>query len=231
MTLSPPSNDTKLRHSWEVRSILFLLRCMAVVIFIAYLSVTFLSPGQWLHLKWVRHQPLENVTTIAEQSIAMRNPPHLLDWIAERPAEERPLIMEKLESFTPRLSPFTFWTYAAWMDRAGRKEDAVFWQQYMLYRLRFDMLRCGVDTSDTGFKQNYKFRPVENTEALIQKVLDFDSKWPANNDPLYTCVRLERFNREKYIGQPAPEEHWKSVRHTLRVVTEESLRRMKAAKP
>lgn len=219
-------NPRPIRNSWEVKSVIFILRCMAVLAFLMYLMLSFSSPWHWAKTKWIRQQPADDIVRIAEESLAMNKPEFLLDWITARPAVERAGIMEKLQPLVPRLSPFTFATYANWMDKAKNTEEAVFWQQYMLYRLRFDTLRCGTEISDKGFRRNYLFRPVSDDRHYIQRVLDYDAKWPANNDPLFTCMQMEKMNGNKYGLSPAGPEHWKSVRFTLRTVTENSLSKM-----
>jgi hypothetical protein len=217
----------KTEQSWEKRSILFILRAIGVILFLAYLAVTGPSALSWGELKWVRFQPLEQITQVAERSIK-RDPQDLVKWVSMRPSYERKQIMEKLEPYSGQISSGMFLIYSHWMMDSGQEKEAIFWRQYGRYRLRYDALRCGSPQSTKTWRD---FCPLPDRgvqEAIakdpsivkisLQRVLDFDAKYPADNNPIDICPTIQKLDGGKFAM--VKREDWRTIRHTLRLMTE-----------
>lgn len=226
-----------IKNSWEVRSLRFIFRMIIVLFCVGYLLLTFGGAVNWGTMKWVRAQPLENLTSYAAENIKAGTPEKISRWIRFRPAEERPRIIDMLKPSASGLESPTFMMFAQWEDDAGHIDESLFWHQFARYRMRYDALRCGfVSATDdmTGLlalvPQEHMRKAVEKdpnfTAKSIQKVLDFDANYPAQNNPRNICGQLAQLNRltkTRMVG----EDKWAEIRHTLRSVTESSLQDMK----
>lgn len=229
----------KTEQSWEKRSILFILRAIGVILFLAYLAVTGPSALSWGELKWVRFQPLEQITQVAERSIK-RDPQDLVKWVSMRPSYERKQIMEKLEPYSGQISSGMFLIYSHWMMDSGQEKEAIFWRQYGRYRLRYDALRCGSPQSTenmAGLLALFPDRGVQEAIAKdpsivkisLQRVLDFDAKYPADNNPIDICPTIQKLDGGKFAM--VKREDWRTIRHTLRLMTEYALEKMDEKNP
>lgn len=227
------------RRSWEIRSLFFIMRIMAVLFFISYLIFASGSSWVWIKMKWVRHQPVEQVTERAEAYIKAGKGEKVLEWVSLRHPSDRPVIMEKLAPLVSELDSALFLNYSQWTARAGDMDQAIFWTQYARYRLRFDALRCGIDSSVndmTGLLELASIKGVRETidknpdivGKSLQQVMDFDAKQPAANDPKSLCKKLADLNQT--TARVMPRENWAETRHMLRLVTEKAIRDMKEGK-
>lgn len=223
----------KVRNSWEVRSLIFIARMLAVVLFIGYLASTWRTAAGWVQLKWVRSQSVAETSSIAEQYLSINKPDKLLEWISLRPAEDRDTIMKQLEPLSGRIGSGVFLLYSKWQMEAGDTEKAVFWRQYALYRLRYDALRCGSPDSAKSMQgllalfpdtkvQGYINAHPDIVRKSVRQVLDYDARWPAENNPVDICPSLTKLEGGSF--KMVPREHWAAIRHTLRFVTEEFLK-------
>lgn len=228
--------DTNTQQSWEIRSIKFVLRAIAALLFIAYLFIVSPMALNWVKKEWVLMQPVEAVSKVAEQSISQDTPKKLLHWIAVRPASEHEEIMKRLEPYVGKISSYTFLNFSSWMMQADKPEEAVFWRQYALYRLRYDSLRCGAPNSMENMSgllelmprsrvQGYLNKHPEIVEKSVRDVLAYDEKHPAMNNPTDTCYILQKIESGQYAYQTVDREKWEDLRLDLRASTEYELGR------
>lgn len=227
------------KASWEVKTLLFILRAMAVLVFVGYVLYTAPMAYSWIQMKWVRAQPLEQALPTAEAYIKDGHPEKIADWVLSRPVSERKQLMEILEPLTGELPSGLFIAYASWEHNLGNAEQSLFWYQYARYRLRYDALRCGIpsgtddmtglldlmprDSVQKTMTENPKLLPV-----MIERVLKYDAKYPANNNPADICSKLNTLNNTSFVM--LPQERWADNRYILRMATEAALKRMKADK-
>lgn len=228
------TTDTDTRQSWEIRSVKFVLRAAAALLFIAYLFIVSPAALTWVRKEWVLRQPLETLSRVAEESIAQDAPKKLLQWISLRPEAEREEIIKRLEPYTGKISSYIFLNFSNWAMQAGRPEEAVFWRQYGLYRLRYDALRCGAPNSVenmTGLLvlisrsrvQGYLNQHPDIVEKSVRDVLAYDERHPAENNPTDTCYILQKIESGQYVYETVDREKWPGIRLGLRASTEYEL--------
>jgi hypothetical protein len=115
--------------------------------------------------------------------------------------------------------------------KLDRPEEALFWLQLGRYRLWFDLVRCeqgeeGAKSFDrildifsvqemTGLMQQHP----ELLKKTLQRVLDFDAKYPADDDPVQICKFLSP-------KPPATANLWGAYRSSLRRKTAVSIKEM-----
>lgn len=227
----------KTERNWEIRSLVFVFRIIGVLLFTGYLLATAPSAWEWGLLKWVRTQPIDQVIAVAEKSIK-RDPRQLVKWVEMRPAHERTLIMEKLEPYSGRISSGIFLVYSRWLLDIGQEKEAVFWRQYGRYRLRYDALRCGSPEATENMTGLLALFPDKEIQGIIakdpaiiktslQRVLDFDAKYPADNNPTDICPAIQKLDGGNF--QMVERKDWRAIRHTLRIITENALEKMNEA--
>ncbi len=223
------------KNSWEVRSVLFILRFMAVLLCLMYLLLTSGGVANWAMMKWVRFQPLSDLDAYATENIEKGTPEKIISWLSLRPADDR---SEMIHILTPKiggLAPSSFMFFAKWEKDLGHEDESMFWYQFARYRYRYDALRCGVASAtddltgilDLGHRQDMEKAEKEDpdfTRKSVQRVLDFDAQYPAHNNPGEICTQIAKINNVE--AKIVPEEAWAPIRHTLRSVTEFSLKEM-----
>ncbi len=229
------AQENSFRNSWEVRSVLFILRIMAVLLCLMYLLWTASGVVNWGVMKWVRLQPLSELDIYAAENIEKNTPGNIVSWISMRPAEERPEIMRILKPKTGELAGANFMMFSRWEGDLGHADESMFWYQFARYRYRYDALRCGIDSATNDLTGLLDLGPRHDMDAAakkdpdftrksIQRVLDFDAQYPAHNYPGEICAQVGKLN--KVEASIAPEASWAPIRHTLRSVTEFSLKEM-----
>jgi hypothetical protein len=224
-----------LRGTWEYRSGRFVLRIVAALFFLSYLSAAAPAAWTWGWAAFYKSQPASRIDRLIEENIARADQSKLLAWIQRRPPEERLSIEEKIAPHTATANSFVFLMFSDWALERQAYEQALFWNFYARYRLRFDALRCGAPNSvmnmkgivalvsNTTIEKIVEFQPGIVPFA-IQQVLDYDAMHPADNDPAGVCKFIHNLEKGSFL--PVRRENWPALRHTLRTVTEYSLRQM-----
>jgi hypothetical protein len=225
----------KARDSWEVRGFIFLLRVFACLLVVIYLFFTARAAWTWTQAVWVRHQPLSAVTEVAQESIADNDLARLSGWVSYRPASDVSAMVALLEPYTAKMPSAVFMSYASKFMILGDSGQGVFWHQYARYRLQFDAMRCGAEDSMDimkGIRQLWYSPKVDAAlradpalvEKSVRQVLDYDARFPAHNAPDDTCAVIQNISDRTKESEIAPEPYWASVRHALRISTENGLR-------
>jgi len=229
----------KIKGSWEFKTVFFILRVLGVLAFVVYLGMSAPAAFAWGQVFWVRSQPLAQLETIRDRALAADDPMLLTNWVQRRPMFESDEIMQRLEPDSGKIGSLLFLRYARYLHQAGQNEEAAFWQLYARYRLRYDALRCGApDGPETmtmilGFlAQNDVQESIEADDQKlateIERVLKFDAKYPAENNPSDICPIVQKLSGGNYAM--VPRENWAVIRHTLRMVTELSIKEMQGEK-
>ncbi len=224
------------RDTWEFRWMRRSLKIMCFTFFIAYLAGTGSSAWNWAQVKWVRTAPLTELPKIADHYLnyQYRND-RLYHWVSFRPESETPEIIRRLEPFTDKLSTLTFILYSMHLQHMGQQDEAKFWWQFARYRARYDALRCGSVKAVENLSQLLELLPhpvfpqetMENPDEIsrsLHRVLDYDAKYPAENNPDDVCDALRAMEQGKFAT--VQRARWADIRHSLRFMTEYRINRM-----
>jgi hypothetical protein len=176
-----------------------------------------------------RQQPISALNDIIEKSVRMQTPGTVTQWVRLRPLAETQQIIDVVTPQSGGLEPEVFFEFAQREAKLNHMEDALFWLQYGHYRMRFDSVRCGSEHAQKVFDIAIRAFPMKNIEDYlgahpqllkpsIQRVLDFDAKYPAQNDPARICKIADKLGG---ADRPAaPKEQWEVDRRNLRFATE-----------
>lgn len=234
-----PANDlAEKKPSLERRALRIVLKVIGYMLFVFYLIWAIPHAKTWMDILRVQHQPIEKLADITPEHIYARKPEEIYTWVKMRKAEDIDRIMEILEPYTGEMVPLVFTVYADRLAARGDIQDAVFWYQFSLYRMRFDALRCGQPEEAIGvtaaMSKIYRNRKI--TAAIerdpaqlprtVRAVLDLDAKYPARNSPAMICDIVRGLTGS--IIRPLPEEDWAWMRHMLRNRSEEQLALMES---
>lgn len=226
------SERSTIKSSWEYRSGKFALRAVAALFFLSYLFAAGPMTWTWGQAVYYKNQPASQIDRLIDEHIQKGDQSKIITWIQMRPPEERASIEEKIARHTATANSFLFLVFSDWALERKDYEQAVFWNFFARYRLRFDALRCGAPNSVLNMKGIVSIVSEEAIDkivtavprlvpATIHKVLEFDAASPANNDPSGICTFIYKLEKGKF--SQAPREDWPALRHTLRAVTEYSL--------
>jgi len=234
-----PANDAAAeKPSFERRSLRFVLKLIGYMFLFFYLAWAVPHTRTWAEILQVQRQPVEKLAEITPDYLYARRPDKIYTWIKMRKGTDIDKIMEILEPYTGELSSLTFTVYADRLAARGDIQDAVFWHQFSLYRLRFDALRCGQDEEAIGvteamtkvYRNRQIIEAIERDPAqlprTIRAVLDMDAKYPARNAPVMVCDIVRGLTGS--VIHPMPEQDWAWMRHMLRNKSEADLALLEA---
>jgi hypothetical protein len=202
-------------------------------------------PRAWLwgQMQWVRKDDISQLDKVASAAIRTGELDHFQRWLTFRPKSESDILLEEVPGYASDVASITFFELANRAKYLGRTEDYVFWTLFGRFRLRYDLLRCGSPDSIEIMNSLFAaLSPAEKTDDVnkvladpaktrlyLRKVLDFDARNPARNDPAAVCATLNKLQKGKYALVPKSE--WAAIRHLLRDITERSLREMERSDP
>lgn len=151
------------------------------------------------------------------------DPMHAVDWIRSRPLAETGRLIDIVTPKSMPLGADLFFEFYRRELALNKPEEAYFWMQMGRFRLVYEIIRCGADPDRAGaYNLIFKNMHSPQTDELLrthpemlkktaQRVLDFDAKYPAHDDPALICKPI--------LGQyqaPADEVSWESYRQQLR---------------
>ncbi len=234
-----------LRQTWEYKTFSFLARAVLALIVVLYLLFALPSIYPWAQREWARMQPPEHFEVLLDKASKTGDFEYTLRWLNFRRIEESPYFSEIITKRSGELPALFFGYNARHFTKEKQQDEMLFWMLYTRYRLRYDILRCGnpemVEKISQLFSLLSKLQGIDNSEfeklqsdlprlkKSIQRVSDFDAQQPARNDPRTTCKIFASFSDFKTA--PTPPEDWAPIRHTLRIVTENSLKKMDTPAP
>jgi hypothetical protein len=210
------------------------LRACAVILFVVYAVTCARGAWTWAKIRWIRAQDL------AQFDVLLRPdwPPYAAEaWIMYRPLKDSAILLGKVEAHTAPLSSMTFLHLsrrARWLHDA---EAEKFWAMEGMFRLQYDALRCGSTGAREALTQTINLlRQIaphglpgltpEEQIRIGRKVLAYDVRFPAANDPEDICRILNRAG-----GEPArnvPKEEWENIRFALRYKSDVDLTRLES---
>ena len=231
-----------LRTTWEYKTIAFLMRMAVAFLVLGYLAVTSVFVWPWMQATYARSQSPQHFEALIEQAIKTDDFNWPYRWIKAQPSQRMPLYAQTVETHIGDIPPLFLSVLVQASRQTADEEKTHFWLMYTQYRMRFDLIRCGQpdlierygkmqsvitmlqDQPDEldAIRQNPKA-----TAALLQQVLDYDATHPARNTPTLLCKSMAPLAQAQDIT-PLPQETWATIRHTLRLTTEQAIREMTA---
>lgn len=237
-----------LRSTWEYKTISFIWRVIVALIIILYLALTAPNVWPWMQVSYARSQPAEKFDSLLTQAIKDNDFDWTYRWLQARPQGEVQGHAATLEKYVADVPGMFLHTLTRASKQADDIEQQRFWLTYAQYRMRFDSIRCNMPGLIDKYDQIQNFAhimsgqvdPMEATRrdpakmaAMLQRVLDYDAKNPAANSPDFTCNAFGKIVRGQ--ARIAPQETWATIRHTLRLATEDGIyelkKRASTAKP
>lgn len=216
--------------SIEFRILWWMLRAAGVMAFLGYLVVSLAGTFTWAQIMSTRAQAFSRGAEIAaEQGAAAAE-----RWIFYRPGDESQKIIETFAPLSGPMSPAVFLNFSDRAFHMGDMDRAKFWNMMARFRLRYDLMRCGMPEAVEKAEKFLRAFAVaggggvaeiaEDEQArYAREVLDFDAKYPAENDPEVFCGLMRQTGAAGLAAMPR--EKWEAVRLSLRRVTEEGLAR------
>lgn len=210
------------RLFWKIFVAIFLL---------AYLVQGARSTAHLLKVNSVRQQSLDEVPALCEKAVRVDRLHDVTEWVQMRPQAETGRLIEILTPQSGQMEPLLFLELMRRKVRQKETEEALFWLELALFRLRFDALRCGqpdsIEIINTLMEGYSRFMPEikelmgrrpELVKVMVRRVMDFDAQYPARNSPAFICESLGRITNND--APPVPAEHWNGMRQALRAVTQ-----------
>ena len=156
------------------------------------------------------------------------------------PVDQTQNVIKALAPYTGTLSNNFFMMFSRRSFKQGKIADGVFWAEYVRYRIRFDALRCtalGLEDSSDAIAKFYTSsatnRALAHDPSLLRKsirrVLAWDKKHPAMNDPTDFCAALARMNHVE--TKVLDKKGWEEERRLLHKATQEFLDTPAGQKP
>lgn len=229
-----------LRSTWEYKTIALIFRALVALIIILYLALTAPYIWPWAQASYARSQPIETFEQLLTQAIKNNDFSWAYRWLQARPGNEAQEHATVLERHITNIPALLLYTMPRASKQAGDIDGQRFWLTYTQYRIRFDTLRCGIPGLVDKYEQLKSFAHTLGGEsdpmqeiyndpakmaAMLQQVLDYDAKYPAVNQPHFTCDTFAKF--VTHTANIVPQESWATIRHTLRLTTEAGIYKLK----
>jgi hypothetical protein len=152
----------------------------------------------------------------------------VVSWLKARPLQETDKLVDIITARSAVLGADVFFEISRREKALGRSEEALFWLELGHFRLLYDVIRCGAEPKDADvFAPVFRRIQSQSAELLhgdtallkktVQRILDFDTKYPAHDNPGFICQAITP-------ELPADEINWESYHRALRKNTEELLK-------
>lgn len=227
-----------LRETWEAKLTVFIVRAFfALGVFLLILTFPY-KAWLWAELQWVKKDSISRLEPLILESTRLETPEDITKWLVYRSPGDSAALLDIVPTHAANLESLAFFNLSSRAEALGKKDDAVFWYFYALYRLRYDLLRCGSPDSIqvmsgirtvAGAKTMYEDIEADSEKmaVVLQRVLDYDAKFPATNHPGHLCKAVNRLQRGSY--RVVEKSQWSAIRHMLRLSTERGIKEMKTA--
>jgi hypothetical protein len=211
---------------WISLAFRFAFRCLAAVLLFIYVLLGVTATKELYKRNIIRAQDISTFNTVIDDAVQKDDTSAVTTWLRARPLAETDKLVEMVTPKSGVLEPAAFIEIFRRELDLGRTEEALFWLQMGRYRLRFDIIRCGAETDALkSFDKTFNRARRPETDALLQahpetlkkalrRVLDFDAKYPAHDNPAAICKAISK-------ALPAGEASWDVFRQSLRKHTEE----------
>jgi len=218
-------------RNWVFRLLRVVLKFIVAVVFIIYVYVGMAATITLYKKNEYRAQDI-SVLYGALDEVAQGNgdPKRVTAWIKARPLSETDKLIEIVSPKSAALGPEVFVEFSGRELQMQKPEEAFFWMQLGRFRLLFDLIRCGANPDRIKiYDPIFSHMHSNQTDDLLrahpellkktaQRVLDFDTKYPAHDNPALVCKPISADFR-----LPTEELNWESYRQVLRKHTEDFL--------
>ncbi|WP_255576287.1 hypothetical protein [Comamonas sp. Y33R10-2] len=116
-----------------------------------------------------------------------------LRLLSQGSPQQQQNVLDRVRSAPERFQPPVLYVMSQLLFKAGQKDEAAFWFYAGQLRARFDANRCAdptarpaVDVMNQNFGgpiNRYLFQDLDNAQALIAKVVEWDRRTPYAYDP------------------------------------------------
>ena len=214
------------KNMWEVKLLKGIMLFFGYTVFALYLTLFTYPAWQWAQMKW--YVPDFSISALEQttQTLIDQDQHDLAALLLNSyPVENLDQVVEEMSKMASDFNaPFFF----AVSNRYVLKEDteqAIFWNIYARFRVRYDAVRCDYFLSDVvsdefsiinaNLELTEKFLRLDQDKRqdLVRQVLDFDAAHPPRNDPDYFCKFIQQFKSTDKIAV-LPEDDW-DIRHDL----------------
>ena len=226
----PPTGELSAEKTssrkWTKRLLLLPLRLLAATLLLVYVLIG-MNAATAVYKRFIYGgQDISALDTNLDTAAQSGDYSMVLDWIKSRPLAETDKLIEMISPKSAGMGADVFFEIFRRERLLGHPEEALFWIQLGRFRLIYDIIRCGGEPEDAkvfdpAFKRMHSGETDDflraHPEALkktAQRVLDFDTKYPAHNDPAAACKAVTR-------QLPADEINWEGYHQMLRKHTEE----------
>jgi hypothetical protein len=214
----------------------FIGKFFAFVFLVSYVYIGGDSTFRLYKISGIRKQDIGAIHDVIRTSVAENHAGDVSEWLRARPQAETDALIDIVTPESGGLGSGVFFEFTRRRLQQGKVEEALFWTQLARYRLRFDTLRCGPYSSGKKLEDILSLFEAPDIRTLleahpalvkksVQRVMDFDAKYPARNDPKFICEFVNRLNNT--VMPPLPKDKWEDTRRTLRHTTEAALKEMK----
>ena len=214
-------------RKWVKRILLLPLRILVAVLLVAYVLIG-MDAARAVYKRFIYGgQDISSLDTNLDTAAQSGDYSIVLDWVRSRPLAETDKLIAIISPKSAPLGADIFFELFRRERVLDHPEEALFWMQMGRFRLIYDIIRCGGEAEDVKvFAPAFAHMHSEATDNFLrahpealkktaQRVLDFDTKYPAHNDPAYTCKAVVP------KGLPADEINWEGYHQMLRKHTEE----------
>jgi len=201
----------------------FAFRFLVVVVLLGYVFIGMAATNALYKRNMYRGQDMSSLYADIDDVAQGGDSKIVTAWLIARPLAETDKLVEIITPKSAALEPAVFFEISRRQLALGRPEEALFWLQLGRYRLVYDIIRCGAEPDAIAiFDPVFKRMHVQATDDLlqahpellkktVQRVLDFDAKYPAHDNPLGICKAvLPKF------ALPAEEINWEGYHQLLR---------------
>ena len=218
--------DKPRRFIFRLLKIVF--NIFAALVLFVYVFIGMGATNELYKRNLYRSQGLSYLYTAIDDAAESGDSRPVADWLKARPLAETDKLAGIITPKSPGLGPAVFFEIARRQLALGRTEEALFWMELGRFRLLFDIIRCGAEPEAIAvFDPTFKRLHTPETDALLrahpallkktaQRVLDFDAKYPAHDNPASICKAI---NAPTQL--PTEEINWEGYRQLLRRHNEE----------
>ncbi len=221
----PTGNDAA---RWTLLLFRFAGKLAVFALFLVYIFVGTSSAMDLYARNKLRAQDINALYAVIEDATHSGDFRTVTAWVKARPLAETDTLVKMIIPKSPALEYSTFYEIAQREVQLERPEEALFWLQLSRFRLRYDTIRCGASAASIkAFDRVMDLMQLDAVsdliatypsmqKAAVQKVLDFDEKYPAHNNPLMLCKTIS-------VELPVEEQYWENFRKLLRPKTTDFL--------
>jgi|GEM_PF-1416589 hypothetical protein len=230
MSLLPKKNDgtVDVKSMWEVKLLRGIALFFVYILLVMYVLASASTAWNWIQLKWYAGDfHTGNLAKTVPELIEQDKESLAMTLINAYPVEQTDEIVDILAPASKQLDARFFFSISNNYYQLGNVEEALFWHTLARFRLRYDAVRCNYELADMVSNDFLEFitnpdllKQVEKSSDNINErliwVLEWDEKYPAQNDPSYFCNYIRRLKGKKEVGV-AEKDLWPNMHKLLRM--------------